>query len=139
MLEKVTRSMSVQEKEIFLQSRSISSLSLNTFKKKFNNFNLETSMDIDKDEMIRNGFYGGRCEVFGNKYADEKIFHFDFSGMYAEIMKEEFFFNNIEIEKSNEISEGGFYKVDLISDDMDIPVLPFKEKKDGKLIFPNGR
>jgi hypothetical protein len=139
MLEKITRSMNLQEREIFLQSRSISSLSLNTFKKKFNNFNLETSMDICKDEMIRKGFYGGRCEVFGNKYNNEKIFHFDFSGMYAEIMKEEFFFNDIRIEESNEISEGGFYKVDVISDNMDIPVLPFKEKKDGKLIFPNGK
>jgi hypothetical protein len=138
MLEKITESMNLQEKKIFLESRSISSLSLKTFKERFNIFNLETNMKIDKDEMIRNGFYGGRCEVFGNKYPNEKIFHFDFSGMYAEIMREEFFFNDIKIEKSHEISEGGFYKVDVFSDNMDIPVLPFKEKRDGKLIFPNG-
>ena len=138
MLENITKSMILQEKKIFLKSRSISSLSINTFKEKFNDFNLETSMEIEKDEIIRSGFYGGRCEVFGNKYPNEKIFHFDFSGMYAEIMKEDFFFNDIKIEKSDKISEGGFYKVDVVSNDMDIPVLPFKERKDGKLIFPNG-
>ena len=138
MLENITKSMILQERKIFLKSRSISSLSLNTFKEKFNDFNLETSMEIEKDEIIRSGFYGGRCEVFGNKYPNEKIFHFDFSGMYAEIMKEDFFFNDIKIEKSDKISEGGFYKVDVVSNDMDIPVLPFKERKDGKLIFPNG-
>lgn len=138
MLEKITEAMEEDEKKIFKESRSISSLSLNTFKKKFNKFNLETKMKIENDEMIRNGFYGGRCEVFGNKYNDEKIFHFDFSGMYAEIMKEDFFFNDVEISNSKEIKEGGFYKVDVISNGMHIPVLPFKEKKDGKLIFPNG-
>ena len=138
MLENITKSMILQEKKIFLKSRSISSLSLNTFKEKFNDFNLETSMEIEKDEIIRSGFYGGRCEVFGNKYPNEKIFHFDFSGMYAEIMKEDFFFNDVKIEESDKISEGGFYKVDVVSKDMEIPVLPFKEKKDGKLIFPNG-
>jgi hypothetical protein len=138
MLENITKSMVLQEKKIFLKSRSISSLSLNTFKEKFNDFNLETSMEIGKDEIIRSGFYGGRCEVFGNKYPNEKIFHFDFSGMYAEIMKEDFFFNDVKIEESDKISEGGFYKVDVVSKDMEIPVLPFKEKKDGKLIFPNG-
>lgn len=138
MLENITKSMILQEKKIFLKSRSISSLSLNTFKEKFNDFNLETSMKIEKDEIIRSGFYGGRCEVFGNKYPNEKIFHFDFSGMYAEIMKEDFFFNDVKIEESDKISEGGFYKVDVVSKDMEIPVLPFKEKKDGKLIFPNG-
>jgi hypothetical protein len=138
MLENITKSMILQERKIFLKSRSISSLSLNTFKEKFNDFNLETNMEIEKDEIIRSGFYGGRCEVFGNKYPNERIFHFDFSGMYAEIMKEDFFFNDVKIEKSDKLSEGGFYKVDVVSKDMEIPVLPFKERKDGKLIFPNG-
>lgn len=139
MLEMITKSMKKDEKDIFIKSRSISSLSLNTYKKKFNDYGLETKLKIENDEIIRNGYYGGRCEVFGNKYDWEKIFHFDFSGMYAEIMKEEFFFNKIEVKESKKIEKGGFYKVDVLSENMDIPVLPFKEKKEGKLIFPNGK
>ncbi len=138
MLEEITLNMDGEEKEIFNKNRSISSLSLNIFKKKFNTLNAETKINKDNDKIIREGFYGGRCEVFGNSKEDEMVFHFDFTGMYSEIMKEEFFFNNPKTIKTNKIDKGGFYRVDVFSEKMDIPVLPFKEKKEGKLIFPNG-
>lgn len=138
MLEEISVSMKEDEKEIFKKSRSISSLSLNIYKKKFNLYNLETKLKLEDDEIVREGFYGGRCEVFGNKNDDEQIFHFDFSGMYAEIMRELFYFNNIKKTKPKKLTEGGFFKVDVLSNNMTIPVLPFKENKEGKLIFPNG-
>ncbi len=139
MVEEVVSSMDKNEKETFEKSRSVSSLSLNIYKDKFNIFELETKLSSNNDRILREGFYGGRCEVFGNKYPEEKVFHFDFSGMYAEVMKEDFYFNNASITKANNIENGGFYKVDVLSKGMNIPVLPFRERKDNKLIFPNGR
>jgi hypothetical protein len=139
MVEEVVSSMDKNEKETFEKSRSVSSLSLNIYKDKFNIFELETKLSSNNDKILREGFYGGRCEVFGNKYPEEKVFHFDFSGMYAEVMKEDFYFNNASITKANNIENGGFYKVDVLSKGMNIPVLPFRERKDNKLIFPNGR
>lgn len=139
MLEEVTASMDQEEKNIFKRSRSISSFSLNVFKEKFNNLNVETETLIEDDEKIRQGFYGGRCEVFGNAEKEEKIFHFDFTGMYSEIMKDVFYFNKPRIKKTKKLEKPGFYVVDIFSDKMKIPVLPFKEKKEGKLIFPNGK
>ena len=139
MVEEIVSSMDKNEKETFEKSRSVSSLSLNIYKDKFNIFELETKLSSDNDKILREGFYGGRCEVFGNKYPEEKVFHFDFSGMYAEVMKEDFYFNNASITKANNVENGGFYKVDVLSKGMNIPVLPFRERKDNKLIFPNGR
>ncbi len=139
MLEEINLNMENDEKNIFKKSRSISSFSLNIFKEKFNKLNAETRILLKNDEMIRQGFYGGRCEVFGNVERGEKVFHFDFTGMYSEIMKDNFHFNKAKVKKVSKMEKPGFYTVDVFSDGMDIPVLPFKEKKEGKLIFPNGR
>lgn len=38
------------------------------------------------DAAIRPAYYGGRCEVFGNKRPGEKILHYDFRGMYQRSM-----------------------------------------------------
>ena len=124
-----------------LKSRSISGLSLEVFKKIFNKKGLETCMNKENDKIIREAYFGGRCEVFGNAKEEERIFHFDFTGMYSEIMKEEFCFGKIKIEKeieTKEIEEPGFYEVTVISKEMKIPVLPYRNE-DGKLIFPNGK
>lgn len=139
MLDAISLNMKNDEKNIFEKSRSISSFSLNIFKEKFNKMNVETSIKKKNDKIIREGFFGGRCEVFGNKKEGERVFHFDFTGMYTQIMAGDFFFNNPKVKRTNKIEEGGFYKVDVFSEKMNIPVLPFREKKEGKLIFPNGR
>lgn len=123
-----------------MKARSISGLSLEVFKESFNRLQLETRLDKKYDKIIREAYFGGRCEIFGNVKEGEKIFHFDFTGMYSEIMKEDFCFGKIkiikEIKNKLEIEEG-FYDVDIISRDMDIPVLPFRNEE-GKLLFPNG-
>jgi hypothetical protein len=123
-----------------MKARSISSLSLEVFKEHFNNLNLETKLDKKYDKIVREAYFGGRCEIFGNVKEGEKIFHFDFTGMYSEIMKEEFCFGKIKIIKEVGIEkkiEEGFYDVDIVSNDMNIPVLPFRSEE-GKLLFPNG-
>jgi len=123
-----------------MKARSISSLSLEVFKEHFNNLNLETKLDKKYDKIVREAYFGGRCEIFGNVKEGEKIFHFDFTGMYSEIMKEEFCFGKIKIIKEIGIEkkiEEGFYDVDIVSNNMNIPVLPFRSEE-GKLLFPNG-
>jgi hypothetical protein len=123
-----------------MKARSISSLSLEVFKEHFNNLNLETKLDKKYDKIVREAYFGGRCEIFGNVKEGEKIFHFDFTGMYSEIMKEEFCFGKIKIIKEVAIEkkiEEGFYDVDVVSNDMNIPILPFRSEE-GKLLFPNG-
>lgn len=122
-----------------LKGRSISSLSLEIFKKKFNILNLETRLEKKNDKLIREAYFGGRCEIFGNAKKDEKIFHFDFTGMYSEVMKEEFCFGKIKIKKNiKNIKNPGFYEVTVKSEKMNLPVLPFRNKE-GKLLFPNGK
>jgi hypothetical protein len=137
MLKKIFEEKYIRED---MKARSISGLSLEVFKESFNRLQLETKLDKKYDKIIREAYFGGRCEIFGNVKEGEKIFHFDFTGMYSEIMKEDFCFGKIKIMKEikNKLEiEKGFYDVDVISKDMDIPVLPFRNEE-GKLLFPNG-
>jgi len=138
MLEKIYEEKLIKEE---LKSRSISGLSLEVFKNKFNYKNLETKLNKKYDKIIREAYFGGRCEVFGNAKKEEMIFHFDFTGMYSEIMKEEFWFGKIKIDeniKEEKIKEPGFYEITLVSKEMEIPILPYRNEE-GKLLFPNGR
>lgn len=123
------------------EARSISGLALSVFKKEFNEERIETRLKIKDDREIRKAYFGGRCEVFGNKKEKEKVFHFDFTGMYSSVMKEDFCYGQIKTIKnpeSVEIEKEGFYEVTVVSKDMDIPVLPIKNEE-GRLIFPNGK
>jgi hypothetical protein len=63
---------------------SISSIALNFFIKKYNTIDLKLPKSIKND--IRASYFGGRCEVFGNKIKNEKILFFDYPGMYQNCM-----------------------------------------------------
>lgn len=117
---------------------SAPSLAFKIFIKNYNKnkicFNIKTS----HKNLIKNSYYGGRCEVYGNAEEYEKVFHYDFSGMYAQCMLEKFPFGNIYIENSpKDINKPGFYYIEY-SSNMDIPVLPHKSKINNKLVFTNG-
>jgi hypothetical protein len=89
--------------------------------------------------MIRPAYYGGRCEVFGNPYSDDYIFHFDFSSMYTNRLKDEFPYGEYKtIKKPKNFKKMGFYYVRVKSEINPIPILPFRCKKTNKLLFPNG-
>jgi len=90
----------------------------------FKNFNFtkDTMFSIylkpRHDEFFRQGYFGGRCEVFGNAKKDELVHHFDFSGMYSEVMKQNFCFGNFKKKtefSSTKIAEPGFYLVEVKS------------------------
>ncbi len=138
-LLKIFENLKENEKKILLNTRSISSFSLCCFDKIFNNLKIETKTSIKIDKIIREAYFGGRCEVFGNKKENEKVFHFDFTGMYSEIMKEEFWFGKVKTKiNPKNIYEPGFYTVEVYSKNIEIPILPFREDTDQKLLFPNG-
>lgn len=117
---------------------TISGLSLKIFEKKFNNV-VKMKMNIKEDDLIRPAYYGGRCEVFGNPYKDDYIFHFDFSSMYTNKLKEEFPYGDYKIIKNpKSFKKIGFYLVTVNSNINKIPILPFRCKETNKLLFPNG-
>jgi hypothetical protein len=127
---------------------SAPSLSLEIFMKKFNNGRIKTKTNTVEDNLIRNGYFGGRCEVFENCYSSDYIFHFDFSGMYGLCMKEKFCFGKWKIfdkfkkENINRdfiLKNPGFYFGTFFSEDKThIPILPHKNEINEKLMFTNG-
>lgn len=127
---------------------SISTLSKKTFDENFNSDGIRIYNDCKIDECLRVGYYGGRCEVFGNPYKNEKIFHYDFKNMYGNLMLENFPYGELTYKEGpeiKEIEEIGFYHVKVKSN-LKLPVLPHKTKFFYKrykidaeeLIFTNG-
>ena len=89
---------------------SAPSLALKIFDKVFNKNKIKLSYNNAIDKIARNSYFGGRCEVYGNPYENEQIFHFDFSGMYAQCMKEKFPYGKYKINNNvSEIKEPGIY------------------------------
>jgi hypothetical protein len=118
---------------------SISSLALHIFLKKFNCNKINVKYNREVDSLIRNSYYGGRCEVFGNIETNEKLFHFDFSGMYGQCMLEKFCFGKIKINfDTKDIDRPGFYYIKYKSENFNIPILPHHNKLNHKLMFTNG-
>lgn len=135
-LEKIKSSVSELEK--IYNMYSISGLSINIFKKNFNFIDINLNMFEEFDKIIRPAYYGGRCEVFGNLKNDETCYHFDFSGMYTNRLMEEYPYGAYKIIKNiKNIKKFGFYYVSVYSD-LELPILPYRDPKSGKLLFPNG-
>jgi hypothetical protein len=115
------------------------SLALKIFIKHFNKNKISFTESGFYDKLVRGAYYGGRCEVYGNALTNEYIYHYDFSGMYAQCMQEKFAFGNYNINTSNfNLNKPGFYWIEFESN-MDRPVLPIHHNLTGKLIFPNGK
>lgn len=118
---------------------STSGLSLNIFMKKFNKNKINLKYNKDLDSLIRPSYFGGRCETFGNIKENESLYHFDFSGMYAQCMMENFCIGTPKIKFSNiDIAKPGFYSIKFKSENMHIPILPHHHIKNKKLMFTNG-
>jgi len=95
-------------------------------------------LDLKKKykRIIRQAYFGGRCEIFGNPRVGEKILHFDFSGMYQNCMLEDLPYGDFQLEpvSDNLISGAGFYHIGITYDEY-LPILPVKEDK---LYFKSG-
>jgi hypothetical protein len=121
-------------------SYSISGIALRLFKKKYNTNSINLKLNNSIDSLVRRAYYGGRCEVFGNKTDLESVFHYDFTGMYTERLTEDYPIDDPTYEENiNSIDKPGFYCVSVHSKDLHIPILPYRSPVDGKLLFPNGK
>jgi len=115
------------------KSLTCGSIALNFYVKQFNEVNLKLKTEIKS--ILRNAYYGGRCEVFGNSDKDEVILHFDFKGMYQQCMLEDMPYGDFKYKSCNfNLNEPGFYFIE-IEYFCDIPILPLKLDK---LYFYNG-
>ncbi len=76
------------------------------------------------------GFFGGRCEIVGNPYKGDKLYHFDFPNMYGNLLKEDLPLGNLEFKKGGIYKgEPGFYKCMIRQLKTMFPVLPYREEK----------
>lgn len=109
------------------------SIAMKYFTKKYNSIRLSLPKQISS--IIRNAYYGGRCEVFGNPRRGEKILHFDFKGMYQSCLKEDLPYGDYFYTSSDlNLNVPGFYYVSLHCRDK-IPLLP---SRGDKLYFKSG-
>lgn len=135
-LNKLFKIIKDEDKSVLNKSLSAPSISHKLYYLKYNNIKIEQNIKTADDIYIRNAYYGGRCEVFGNPLQDEHIKYYDFSGMYAQCMMEFFHSGKGKYEIPTEIKKVGFYNINYKSDIKFLPVLP--EHNNGKLVFMNG-
>lgn len=115
------------------------SLAFKIFFKKFNKNRISYITSGFYDRIVRQAYYGGRCEVYGNPKEGDYIYHYDFSGMYAQCMQEKICFGEYKVKTNDfDLNKPGFYWIEFESD-MEIPVLPMHHYENNKLIFPNGK
>lgn len=96
---------------------------------------IKKKIRLKYDRIVRKAYFGGRTEVFGNQKDNEILLHYDWSGMYAQCMKEKVFGG--EVFESNiviDVRIPGFYWIKF-KQKLDIPILPIKRDK---LLFANG-
>lgn len=135
---KIGLSLSNMAPRWWVSAFSISGIALRVYRLNFNIHNIVLELDKKIDDSIRPAYYGGRCEVFGNPRLGEFIFHFDFSGMYTNRLRDEFPVDTpVTNHSPSGISRPGFYFVNVNSN-LPLPILPFRDSITGKLTFPNG-
>jgi len=96
---------------------------------------IKKKIRLKYDRIVRKAYFGGRTEVFGNQKNNEILLHYDWSGMYAQCMKEKVFGG--EVYESNVILDvriPGFYWIKF-KQKLEMPILPIKRDK---LLFANG-
>lgn len=125
-------SLSSKNLKLLTYSYSISSYAVKYCTHKYNTFQKKLPQNIE--HLLRESYFGGRCEVFGNSLKGEYIYHFDFSGMYSQCMKEQLPTYNFKYVEVDTVSSPGFYKITFTSN-LDIPILPVRVDL---LYFPNG-
>ena len=134
-IKKISKNYDINIDKIY----SAPSLSFKIFEKKFNMSRLSFNIKQIWDDLIRTSYFGGRCEVYGNPTEKEFVQYYDFSGMYGQCMLEKFPYGKTYLEKNPQnINKPGFYYI-MYNSDFDIPVLPHKNKLNGKLMFTNGK
>ncbi len=134
-MKKLIKIIENYDNKIIKKSYSFSSISYKLYIKMFDKWEIDKIKNTNYDHnYIKDAYYGGRCEVFGNPN-DKLIHYFDFSGMYSQCMKETFPIGKPSYSSTNlNIYNIGFHSVKIKVNDY-LPFLPYKSDK---LLFPNG-
>lgn len=125
-------------KKILKNSFSAASLSHKIFYEIYNNNKIDKNIEKKDEYYIRNSYFGGRTEVFGNPNNNEHVKYFDFSGMYGQCMLETFHNGKGKYYSNESIYKVGFHTIEYESNIDFIPVLP-SHSYTGKLFFCNGK
>lgn len=130
-LNEMHNQLSPIDKYWFLHDFSISAISISLFKKIMGEEKAEKILksEVRIHRKFQPGFFGGRNEVYGNALEGEEIFHFDFSNMHGEILKEDFPSKEFrEFEEGGDVKEGemGFFWTKVKSTQISIPFLPHR-------------
>lgn len=133
----VVKIISSENKKLIKSCFSAASLSFNIFRLKYNTSNINLSLQRKDAEYVRDSYYGGRTECFGNPREGEIIKYFDFSGMYGQCMITDFHNGNGRYTINGDYNQIGFHTIVYSSKDLNIPVLPM-HGENGKLLFSNG-
>ena len=136
-IENILNTLNKNLVKIFWRSYSSPSMAQKIFISFFNTSFITKNIAKSENDFIRQGYYGGRCEVYGNAYDNEIVNYFDFSGMYGQCMLEKFHAGVGKFKLKNlSYNDVGFHTISYISN-IDVPVLPY-HSSNGKLLFPNG-
>lgn len=133
-LKKLIKETSIEMSSVY----SAPSLSLKIFIKKFNNNKITFKYSNFIHSFLKKAYFGGRCEIYGNPYQNELIYHYDFSGMYGQCMMEKFCYGKFSILNNPETyRKPGFYCIEYESN-FEFPILPHRSIREEKLMFTNG-
>ena len=125
----------VEENGLKKNNRILTAAKLSVENYFLKNSMVKKKIKLKYDRVIRESYFGGRTEVFGNQKENEILLHYDWSGMYAQCMKEKVLGGEvIESNIIKDISHPGFYWI-RFSQNLEIPILPIKRDK---LLFANG-
>lgn len=97
-----------------------------------------TSNEYGIEQLFRNGYYGGRTEIF--KLIGKNINYYDINSLYPSVMYDFEYPLPIEnnfkkVDKFNK-DKLGIYYIKAGINDLNMPLLPYRNK--GKLLFPIG-
>lgn len=119
---------------------TIASLSLRIF---FTHFLKEDIKVSELDSLFRNSYYGGRVEVFRDRFQWRNVKYYDFNSLYPSVMYQKEYPDPSSLEYEPFPSKNFIYEFEGVSEitvyvpeDMGIPPLPIRYS--GKLIFPVG-
>jgi hypothetical protein len=105
----------------------------------FNRQNLPKLRE-DIREKFREGYYGGRVEVFRFKEISGPIYHYDVNSLYPFVMRENLYPDitcRDHQTKNPDFSKYGMAHIDIKIPFSDIPPLPYRSEKE--IMFPYGK
>lgn len=118
-----------------------SSLAMSTFRLKYLKDTILYKLTPEKEDFVRQGYYGGRTEIF--KMVAKNVREYDVNSMYVSAMLNPLpmgskgsWVTDFDFTDKNTV---GFLECEVnCPDHLHIPILPYKSPE-GKLIFPTGQ